>query len=261
MIVSIFPMYMCNLKCPFCYLKGTVCSDILNATDLEFILSKINVHQINIYGGEVTLLEEHYINNLLDICSNYTKSISINSNYTFNKIPNWINRVSLGTSIDFSCRPVNKIINNGRNIYKVFNKKTNILFTDPNNIAYIDRIQEIVDENWVHSFRILPCVKTKNNKVVLNFKNTENLIYKYYYHNKYDRINVKEECVFISPKAELLYIAYDNDVEYFSTKSTTNNRHCLLCEYYNKCFNEHPFYYTDNYDCIGFKKLCKKLHL
>ena len=76
--VSVMPTYQCNGNCPFCYL-GTSIKDktILNLDVLHDRLWNIKKRyqcnlNVEVFGGEITLLEDDYIEQLLKLCNQYS---------------------------------------------------------------------------------------------------------------------------------------------------------------------------------------------
>jgi len=79
-IVSIFPTYLCNNNCEFCYLNNHHGESILDLNTLKQRLKQISqyfeIEKFNLYGGEITLLPNTYLKELNDIliqykCKNY----------------------------------------------------------------------------------------------------------------------------------------------------------------------------------------------
>jgi sulfatase maturation enzyme AslB (radical SAM superfamily) len=73
MIISINPWYYCNFKCDFCYLTKEQLAD-KTLLDLNVLTSRIDevlsvdtIHGIDLYGGEIGLLPEEYVEDLCDI--------------------------------------------------------------------------------------------------------------------------------------------------------------------------------------------------
>ena len=82
--VSINPTYLCNFRCPFCYLTEKQLKDPkkLDLQKLRIALMGINAYQkinhVDLYGGEVCLLSNEYMKELLDIVREYTSAEKIN---------------------------------------------------------------------------------------------------------------------------------------------------------------------------------------
>ncbi len=81
------PAYYCNGVCPFCYL-GNMIKDktILNLTTLQQRLQQLKEFdcqlEIDLFGGEISLLDHQYIDCLIELCKQYSDKISISTNFT-----------------------------------------------------------------------------------------------------------------------------------------------------------------------------------
>lgn len=274
--ISINPTYKCNLNCNFCYLKELHNDCLMNLNilneQLKYISQFHKIKYIDLFGGEITLLDEQYIFKLIQICEYYTKNISLMSNFI--KLPKWIYKLNypIGTSWDYKFRQGNEIIlNNIDNFYLKTNKKIPILLCSPQIYNYKDEVLKSLDRDSIESFSLIPCMKTKFNNIQYNWKAYEETIKYFISHkikpkfiNEY-KLKEKREIykhIFINPNNEFVDVAYDeNGCEYFK-KIDINNlkleipQKCLTCKYFDKCQNEHiENYLEDDYDCIGFYKL------
>ncbi len=112
--VSINPTYLCNFRCDFCYLTEEQLADKakVNLVDLDARLWEITQHtkiqHIDLYGGEVTLLPQAYVDDMFSIIQqHYFGPINVVTNLsrTADKAP-WILRdeVILSVSWDYKCR-------------------------------------------------------------------------------------------------------------------------------------------------------------
>ena len=67
--MNIIPSYRCNLSCPFCITHKFNPNLLLDLDWFENELNNIdNLSHLNIIGGEPTLLDEKYLDNLIEIC-------------------------------------------------------------------------------------------------------------------------------------------------------------------------------------------------
>src|SRR5574344_766260 len=114
--LSINPTYSCNLNCSFCYLLKTG-NNILDLLKLEDELLKIsgifNIIQIELYVGEIFILDDCYLMKLILICKKFTKKISIITNGTIDKP--WLfnfNGIEFNISWDYIYRDKSLIICN-----------------------------------------------------------------------------------------------------------------------------------------------------
>lgn len=77
MILSINPTYYCNFKCDFCYLtteqlndRQLLPLDVLERR-LQEVTAKTQVDMVDLYGGEIGLLTDHYVYELCDLLHKY----------------------------------------------------------------------------------------------------------------------------------------------------------------------------------------------
>ena len=111
MIISINPWYYCNFRCEFCYLTKEQLDDktLLDLRVLEKrldeVLSVDEISGIDLYGGEIGLLPEDYVEELCAIVrSRGIDDINIITNLSM------VNRVItnpdlyISVSYDFECR-------------------------------------------------------------------------------------------------------------------------------------------------------------
>lgn len=70
--MNILPSYACNLACPFCAIHQLDKGDLLDLDWLEKQIKEIPAEQIDILGGEPSLLPEEYLDRLISICRNKT---------------------------------------------------------------------------------------------------------------------------------------------------------------------------------------------
>lgn len=85
LIVSVFPTYMCNKNCSFCYLSKHHDNKILDLNILEKRLKEITeyfeIEKFNTYGGEITLLDKEYLKKLNNILNKYPVINYVTSNF------------------------------------------------------------------------------------------------------------------------------------------------------------------------------------
>jgi sulfatase maturation enzyme AslB (radical SAM superfamily) len=110
MQVSINPTYLCNFRCSFCYLTKEQLSDP-KTTPLDMIedrLKEINSYQrltgVDIYGGEIGLLDYNYLVNLDRCIRKYTDKINVITNLS--RINTYFRHsdITLSVSWDFVAR-------------------------------------------------------------------------------------------------------------------------------------------------------------
>lgn len=280
--VSINPTYNCNLQCKFCYLNNLDKNKLLKLEDLQNTLQKLssiyNIFEIDIYGGEITLLDYNYLIKLFNICLLYVKTINIITNGTVLLQSKLLSLPFLKFSIswDFVFRENKKYEERVFNTLKILD--TPIILTSP---ELYNKKEEVVKKlNQLtnkHKIDVKICMPTKNNNIKINLKKYEEfLLYLYFNLNKnfsiiqfeyienqimpyaYDSLHC-----FINPNNEIQILTFDNYEEFKTINDITNINNenisiCNNCEYKFKCLAEHYFQLNDKFDCIGLKKLIKR---
>jgi sulfatase maturation enzyme AslB (radical SAM superfamily) len=102
MILSINPTYYCNFRCDFCYLTKEQLGDrlLLPLEILEERLKEVltydSIDMVDLYGGEIGILPEEYVENLCSMLSNHgIDDINIITNLSM------VNRVILNPNFYF----------------------------------------------------------------------------------------------------------------------------------------------------------------
>jgi sulfatase maturation enzyme AslB (radical SAM superfamily) len=96
MFVSINPSYLCNFRCPFCYLTEEQLADKKKASldDINDRLAEVASHKseeliFDLYGGEITSLPDDYVESLIELLRMYSSQpIRITTNLS--KIPKYL---------------------------------------------------------------------------------------------------------------------------------------------------------------------------
>ncbi len=110
MQVSINPTYLCNFRCSFCYLTEEQLSNpkTTPVVEVDERLKEINSYQkitgIDIYGGEVGLLDYNYLTSLDRSIRKYTNNINVITNLS--KINPYFHHpdITLSVSWDYIAR-------------------------------------------------------------------------------------------------------------------------------------------------------------
>lgn len=292
-IVSVFPTYQCSLDCDFCYLRNRHNSILLDLNVLQHRLSQIseryNIHKFNLYGGEITLLDEQYLYALNDILDNYNIDNYLTSNlYDINKLKIFKN-AKLSTSLNKERSDYSYIYNILKS--KVIDKKLSVLSMITPSIINSDPYSVLLEYNslnlsYLSFIKYYPSIKTGD---VFNisqevYQNTLKHLVKTYYDNKtrfdYELgtisgldaalsrdypIATNDQCIRISPEGKFGAIYYDeNNLEDFVWYNTLDEyeaacevekqyylNKCGFCEYYGNCWTEH----ITNEKCDGCKEL------
>jgi len=295
MIVSINPTYYCNFRCDFCYLTEQQLRDrtLLPLTVLESRIKEIQeideIQMIDLYGGEVGLLPETYVNELCSLLKNNgIDDINIITNLSM------VNQVIrnpdfyLTVSYDFDCREQSeRVWTNMALLDREFSililasdclikKDIDLMINQLNllgnlqsveikpystNQANCHNVSNLDFENFVKGW-IQSTIKKK-----FEFVNETNI-------NKtlnYKRNAFSNDHVYITPSGEFAVLEFDlNDNEYFKLvnsykeyKDWADNEPlknvsnvCKSCTYYGRCLTEHYRYVKNlDYSCNGFKGL------
>ena len=278
--ISVNPTYKCNLNCDFCYLKNSHNSNLMDLNKLDeqlsYIYNKYDIKYIELYGGEITILEEDYLTKLMNICEKYSDNVEIVTNFV--KPNNWLYKLfsnkdyRLGTSWDYKFRPQGDLIlKNIDSFYHITGKKPSVIMCSPKLYDYKEELLTYLDRDSIEAFCLIPCMKTPHNNVIYDWKKYEDTV-KFFVENKIkprfeneSKLKFNREFyrhIFINPNNEYVDVSYDkNGVETFQKIDIDNLEieiptKCLMCHNFNKCQNEHlEHYLEDSYDCIGFSKL------
>lgn len=113
--VSINPTYFCNFNCDFCYLSAEQLRD-RKTTSIDTIMARLSeitekVTHIDLYGGEIGLLPDDYLNELIDkIKAEYNPTISIITNLSAIRDVFLREDIDLSVSYDFDAREKENIV-------------------------------------------------------------------------------------------------------------------------------------------------------
>lgn len=274
--ISINPTYKCNFSCDFCYLKNLSANDLLDLNTLKQQLQNISkeyiINDIDIYGGQIFLLSDQYLNKLFNICFQFVQNISIITNMSIWKQQIFKNpKINIITSWDYIYRQQNQIILNNIKKYISMYNSISIILTSPQLYNHKEKVTQILNNLNNINVCIKPYYKTQQTKQNLNFEKFQKF-FLYLYSNLHRNINLIIDInkvqllhIFISPKNELLQITYNKDnQQYFKVINNINDLDfnisniCMCCSKYNNCLIQHEYMCT-SYDCCGQYKLMNKL--
>jgi len=295
MIISINPWYYCNFKCDFCYLTKEQLDDktLLDLRLLEKRLDEVmsvdEINGIDLYGGEIGLLPEDYVEELCAIVkSRGIDDINIITNLSM------VNRVItnpdlyVSVSYDFECREQHDRV--WDNMFAL-NNPFSILI-----LASKDLINKDVDEmisqlnllSNLSSVEIKPYSINQANCHSVSHKDFELFVQKWLDNDiqmRFEFVNEKNiqatldgsrnafsnDHVYITPTGQFAVLEFDlNDKEYFKTLDSIQeykdwalnepNKNvsdiCKSCDYYGTCLTEHYRYVKDlDNGCNGYKGL------
>lgn len=278
--LSINPIYLCNFRCKFCYLTEDQLSskDKLDLNKLENLLLDLKnnlfeIEHVDLYGGEIGLLSEDYLNNLDKILEKFDNP-SINVVTNLSKINNYFlsEHVDLSVSFDFEVREKSDLVlqnilkikknisilmlaskdlikKNVDDMIKFFNHIENIKSVEikpyssnqANNLNVLDDEFEEFIKKWINS---------KINKN-FNFKNYDNIL------NSINKINnsFSDNHIYITPNGKFSVLEFDsqnnefflelNSIKEYLTWADNeklkvkNNNYCKNCEFLGTCLTEH----------------------
>ena len=115
--VSINPSYYCNFNCDFCYLSEEQLND-RSVSKIETIMKRLSeidetITHIDLYGGEIGLLPDEYLNELIDVIKKrFNPTISIITNLSAIREVFLRPDISLSVSYDFDAREKEQIVFN-----------------------------------------------------------------------------------------------------------------------------------------------------
>jgi sulfatase maturation enzyme AslB (radical SAM superfamily) len=295
MILSINPSYYCNFRCDFCYLTEQQLSDRtllpLDMLEQRIIETKnyYTIDMIDLYGGEIGLLSEEYVNSLCNLLNKHDiDDINIITNLSM------VNDVILNpdlyvtVSYDFDCREQSdRVWNNMLKLTKPFS----ILILASKDIITKDVDDMIVQLSLLTNLRsveIKPYSINQANSYNVSHTDYETFVQKWidspitkeFQFINEDNINeslngtknaFSNDHIYITPKGQFAVLEFDlNDREYFKTLNNideyiqwANNETklnvsqiCRECEYYGRCLTEHYRYVkTLDNGCNGYKNL------
>jgi len=81
-VISLFPSYSCNLKCPYCYIPSFGDEHVLELEIIDKVLSEarkaLDLESLDIVGGEPLLLPIQYLSRILRYAEKFRVGISTN---------------------------------------------------------------------------------------------------------------------------------------------------------------------------------------
>lgn len=296
MNLSINPWYYCNFRCHFCYLTPEQLGDrkLLDLERLNEMLSEVlmydSIDHIDLYGGEIALLPDYYLEELKLCLESYgVDSVNINTNLSAINEAMFDPYYHISVSYDFTVREQHDKVWRNMALLPV---QFSVLM-----LASDRLITEDVD-NMIQQFNLLPNLtsveikpysENQSNSLNVSFKDYEEFVKQWItspVEKKFDFINeyliedvldkkgnsFSDDHVYITPSGRWAVLEFDlNDKEYFLEYDTfdqylvwtrlekervANNKFCNSCEYYGHCLSEHLREVKDlDNSCNGFKLL------
>ena len=296
MNLSINPWYYCNFRCHFCYLTPEQLGDkkLLDLERLNEMLSEVliydSIDHVDLYGGEIALLPDYYLEELKLCLESYgVDSVNINTNLSAINEAMFDPYYHISVSYDFTVREQHDKV--WRNMallpvqFSVLMLASDLLITEDvdNMIQQFNLLPNLT------SVEIKPYSENQSNSLNVSFKDYEEFVKQWItspVEKKFDFINeyliedvldkkgnsFSDDHVYITPSGRWAVLEFDlNDKEYFLEYDTfdqylvwtrlekervANNKFCNSCEYYGHCLSEHLREVKDlDNSCNGFKLL------
>lgn len=295
MYVSINPTYLCNFRCSFCYLTKEQLADQYKM-DLSLLGSRLkevsdhkSIEGVDLYGGEITYLQESYVNDLLEeVGKFYQGPINIITNLS--SVGSYLFRpdIEVVISWDYRCREQwQEVYNEMKN----FPKSYRILMLASKCLVKqnVDQICSHLNQlDQLESVEIKPYSSNQANDHDVSDKDYENFVKKMITNKNrnFDLDNIpliedsingtnnsfSDDHVFLNPKGNFSVLEFDNnDREFFTefdsftkyldwTKIEKEraylNGYCSICPYFGSCLSEHLREVKDiTKSCNGYKHL------
>jgi hypothetical protein len=297
--ISINPWYFCNFKCDFCYLTPEQLGDRkrLDLETLEQRLDELLQHyvigHIDLYGGEVLLLPEEYINAIRDMLhvrgiDDLVLVTNLSHLHPVVHEKDW----EISVSYDFDAREKHEHV-----------LQNMLLMTQPFSILslagrqFLDKVTPDIYVDTMNMFgnlkgcEIKPYSSNQANDQPVTYREYEEFVWavidhparNFYFENATQveeafegtRNSFSDDHIYITPEGKFAVLEFDdNDHEFFMPlesiaeyqqwcvieKSRVNvNPICSACPYNGSCLSEHLRNVTslDN-SCNGFRGLIDK---
>lgn len=295
--LSVNPTYYCNFRCNFCYLSPVQLSDRRRASldNIESRLTELNQHgyiidHVDLYGGEVGLLEGEYLFELDKVFQRYNNP-SVNVITNLSSIHPYFleEHVELSVSFDFGARERHEQVL--RNILRTPKDVSILMLASPALLAMdVDELITIFNQMGnVVSVEIKPYSENQSNQIPIKFSQFEDFVIrwikspipkKFLFVNDDQilkslngtRVAFSKDHLYITPNAKFAVLEFDEfDREFFleldnlsqyeewksiEVRRVHENKFCSKCEFIGKCLTEH---YRDvrslEHSCNGFKHL------
>ena len=284
--VSINPTYFCNFNCDFCYLSEQQLKDRYTAP-LDKIKERLDevlvITHIDLYGGEIGLLPDEYVDSLIELCKQYTDSICIITNLSAIRPAFLRDDIQLSVSYDFDAREKESIVfNNMLKIQKPFNILTlaSRKVVNGNPDVMITMLNALTN---LRAFEIKPFSQTSHRDQKVSDIEYEEFVKKFIdseLNCEFTNQTRIEQCldkqynafsndhVYITPNCKFAVLEFDKDHnEYFLELDSFDdylkwamNENisdvCKSCKYYGHCLTEH-YKYVESKDnsCNGYYNL------
>lgn len=297
--ISLNPTYLCNFSCHFCYLTPEQLRDrkTLDVKRLPEMLMEVNeagykLEHVDLYGGEVGLLSEEYLDQLDEILFEFgDPNINIITNL-FKKHPFFLKEhIDLSVSFDFDAREKSDLVLSN---LLTTNKDISILMLASKELMGKDVAPMIQTFNSIQnivSVEVKPYSSNQSNQYKVSDQEFEAFVQKWIDSDlpmNFDFINEEQiklalqkkrnafsdDHVYITPNGKFAVLEFDeNDNELFfelnsfadyvewsvkERERVFKNSICGKCEYLGSCLTEH---YREvrhgDVSCNGYRGLLK----
>jgi sulfatase maturation enzyme AslB (radical SAM superfamily) len=297
--LSINPLYQCNFRCDFCYLTKEQLADPkkmdlkkFNLLVAELKASRYKVDHVDLYGGEIALLSNEYLEELDTILYEaFDPTINIVTNYSIIHPYFLKDHVSLSVSFDFEARESHDLV--FQNIIST-NKKVSILMLASQKLMDMDVGSMIKTFNNIQnivSVEIKPYSTNQANSYEVSFVDYENFIKKWIdsdIDKNFEFANEREiqrslegkrnafsdDHIYITPNSKYAVLEFDDkENEYFlelesldayysweklEFSRVRSNDICKKCDFLGTCLTEHYRSVEDlTHSCNGYYNLLK----
>lgn len=277
--LEIMPSFFCNGRCDFCYL-GPAVKDrtTLLIDDARAVLERYRPSRIDLFGGELSILPQSYVRDLVSLCLQYTNDVSLTTNLAQSWILEFSDRLSINVSIG-SNRDPNVIRRTAQNLKNAESRKlTALVVITPSMLNFDFSEVERLGFGSVAFLPYSPSVHASASYRVANKDFEQFMIraYSYFQHSKTKLLinrgdPTARSTLFVLPNGKPAVLAFDDqgreyflpvtDNEYavFCDHELKSNPRCLRCSHFHDCGAEHLRPYDDNDSCPGFFKFLEFL--
>jgi organic radical activating enzyme len=282
--LSVNPSYLCNFRCSFCYLTPEQLADDAHASiasiekRLQEVSQKYIIKQVDIYGGEIALLPEKYLSELLSKISapvNFVTNLSKVIDIFYDT------KYSLSVSYDFKCRQSSDLVLNNmlmipRDIHVLILASPQLL-----NESVEKMVRTLNMLQMVKSVEIKPYSRNQANDHKVFKDQYEAFILEWLkYEKRFEFINLSliqdaldgtrnaysSDHLYITPSGKYAVLEFDSEErEYFleleslddyqkwvsAEKIKVARSFCNSCKYVGRCLTEHYRTVTKEEECDG----------
>ena len=230
--INIIPLYRSNIEDPFYLFQDQIYNgNTLELSWLDKALKSLsfryNIVQIDLKGGEISLLSDFYFELLYNLCKVYSKKVNIWTNLTVIKKSMFNNCDSFNVKLNFN-EYLNKQTLYNVKIASQTDKIINIKSIDISCTKNIDIIIKLLNDAKIKSWEVIPFFKSNCNKIDFrSYTSSEDTInnilnyikdMKFAFQNKLqldqtlpiDNYNI--QTVYITPENKFGYLEFNNNV-------------------------------------------------